>query len=345
MTQYMRTFIGLFIAATTITGIHAQQPAEQQQEQQPIPDTTRTNPREHVQINALDHVLQKGSGNEYFQHKKIGDRLFFSADGGFTMMHSKDAVARINRPKVQLGVSVGDWLTPVHGVRLGLNVGEYGSSTGDPRHIGLSADYLMNLTSLLHKEKLDRTVEVIGLAGGELQMVRKDGGWSMNPGFRIGIQTRFNVSRSTFLYIEPRIGIYTDNIDAAKSVLGYDYQASLMLGLGYRLNGGQGFRSISSEPFSCENFVENLFYGISAGATSFFTENIDHMFSHTRPIGSLFVGKQFSSSSALRLSASVGYAQNFPDLRSKMALIDLDYLLDIPALCQDMIRTDCSTPN
>lgn len=329
MTQYMRILTGLFIAATTITGIHAQQP-----EQQPIqePDTTRTHAREHVQFNALDHVLQKGFGNEHFQNKKFGDRLFITADGGFTMMHTKDAVARLNKPKFQIGISVGDWLTPVHGVRLGINGGEYGSSIGNPKHYGISADYLMNFSALVRKDNPDRTVEVIGLAGCELQMVKKDGNWSVNPGFRIGIQTRFNVSRSTFLYIEPRIGIYTDNIDAAESFLGYDYQASLMVGLGYRLNGGRGYRTSNSTPFHNEHFVENLFYGFSAGATTFAYHDADHILSHMGPVGSAFVGKQVSSVSAFRLSASIGYAKNFTDQRSKMALLDLDYQLDIPAL-------------
>lgn len=330
MTQYIRILASILITATATIGIHAQEPSTQQPAQ--APDTTRTNAREHVQFNALDHVLQKGYGNEHFQNKKFGDRLFITVDGGLTSMHSKNALMRINKPRFQVGISVGDWFTPVHGIRLGVNGGEYGSSTGTPKYFGFSADYLMNLSSLVRKDNPNRTVEVIGLAGAELQVVRNNGSWSVNPGFRLGVQTRFNVSRSTFLYIEPRIGIYTDNIDGAKSFLGYDYQASLMVGLGYRLNGGRGYRTESSIPFHSENFVENLFYGFSAGATTFAYRDAKHMLTNAGPIGSLFIGKQVSSTSAFRLSASVGYAQNFRDRRSKMAMVDLDYLLDIPSL-------------
>lgn len=51
----------------------------------------------------------------------------------------------------------------------------------------------------------------------------------------MGMQTRFNFSPLTFFYLEPRIGIYSDGIDGIKTWMRYDWEASLMAGLGYRL--------------------------------------------------------------------------------------------------------------
>ncbi len=313
----------LLTAAFITSGTHAQE--------QQLPDTTRTDAREHVQFNALDHVLQKGYGNERFPSKKFGDRLFLSVEGGLTSLHTPGYLARLTRPGVQGGVTVGDWITPVHGLRLGANAGQYKSAAGNLTHLGLSADYLMNLSALVRKDNPERKVEVIGIAGAELQMVKDkyNGKWTINPGFRIGLQTRFNVSRSTFLYIEPRIGLYSDNIDGIKQYLKYDYAASLMVGLGYRLNGGRGHRQWEGlTPFSNESFADNMFFGLSGGAGTFICRSAKHMWSSAGPIASAHIGKWFSSISALRLSASGGYMNNFADTRSKITALDLDYLFN-----------------
>lgn len=121
-------------------------------------------------------------------------------------------------------------------MRVGLNAGLHNGLAGvNPYFVGLSADYLMNITSLLHKDNPVRMFELIGVAGGEYQLLYRTGNWSHAGGFRLGMQTRFNFSPLTFFYLEPRIGIYSDGIDRIKTWMRYDWEASLMAGLGYRL--------------------------------------------------------------------------------------------------------------
>lgn len=76
----------------------------------------------------------------------------------------------------------------------------------------------MNITSLLHKDNPVRMFELIGVAGGEYQLLYRTGNWSHAGGFRLGMQTRFNFSPLTFFYLEPRIGIYSDGIDGIKDL-------------------------------------------------------------------------------------------------------------------------------
>lgn len=114
----------------------------------------------------------------------------------------------------------------------------------------------MNITSLLHKDNPVRMFELIGVAGGEYQLLYRTGNWSHAGGFRLGMQTRFNFSPLTFFYLEPRIGIYSDGIDGIKTWMRYDWEASLMAGLGYRLLSDPVRRKAPfSEPIKVSSFL------------------------------------------------------------------------------------------
>lgn len=98
--------------------------------------------------------------------------------------------------------------------------------------------------------------ELIGVAGGEYQLLYRTGNWSHAGGFRLGMQTRFNFSPLTFFYLEPRIGIYSDGIDGIKTWMRYDWEASLMAGLGYRLLSDPVRRKAPfSEPIKVSSFL------------------------------------------------------------------------------------------
>ena len=189
-----------------------------------------------TQFNGLNYMLQRPAKNERFARKKFGDHLFFTGEAGVTAVRSAGSLFATPGIGLRGGLAVGDWFTPVHGVRLGLNAGVHNGLGGvNPYFAGLSADYLMNLSALLHKDNPVRMFELIGVAGGEYQLLYRRGNWTHGGGFRLGMQTRFNFSPLTFFYLEPRVGIYTDGIDGISTWMRYDWEASLMAGLGYRL--------------------------------------------------------------------------------------------------------------
>lgn len=191
---------------------------------------------ENNQFNGLDYTLQKPAKNERYAKKKFGDHLFISGEAGLILDRSAGSLFATPGLGLRAGLTVGDWFSPVHGMRVGLNAGLHNGLAGvNPYFVGLSADYLMNITSLLHKDNPVRMFELIGVAGGEYQLLYRTGNWSHAGGFRLGMQTRFNFSPLTFFYLEPRIGIYSDGIDGIKTWMRYDWEASLMAGLGYRL--------------------------------------------------------------------------------------------------------------
>ena len=157
---------------------------------------------ENNQFNGLDYTLQKPAKNERYAKKKFGDHLFISGEAGLILDRSAGSLFATPGLGLRAGLTVGDWFSPVHGMRVGLNAGLHNGLAGvNPYFVGLSADYLMNITSLLHKDNPVRMFELIGVAGGEYQLLYRTGNWSHAGGFRLGMQTRFNFSPLTFFYL------------------------------------------------------------------------------------------------------------------------------------------------
>ena len=83
-----------------------------------------------VQFNALDYRLQPVAGNERFKERKFGDRLFLTAEGGVLWNGAHNSTVAIGEPGAMGGLSIGDWFTPVHGMRIGINTGSQPSQYG-----------------------------------------------------------------------------------------------------------------------------------------------------------------------------------------------------------------------
>lgn len=282
-------------------------------------------------FNALDYVLQRPAPARSFEHKKFGDRLFFSADGGPSWMRAEpDRLGSFNRG-FRLDVTAGDWITPVHGWRLGLsygrNKGERGAST---TFVGLSADYVMNISSLLLGDNSRRRFELLGIMGGEVMGVHnKKENFKPAGGIRFGIQPRLYLNPTTYFFVEPRLGLYTDALDGVVSWHKYDWQVQALVGLGYRLNGGRGNSHIDNSMFVNEMFRNNLFWGISGSVSALGSSTTDLMHRLT-PQGSAHIGKWFSAASGLRLQFGGGYLKESHDgERQYDAMLDLDYMLNL----------------
>lgn len=285
-------------------------------------------------MNALDYVLQRPNPNETFESKKFGDHLFFSAGGGTDWTRSNNGPLGIHpKTSYRFGLSVGDWITPAHGWRLSLEGGKHkGVNGSQPKFIGLSADYLMNFSSLLRNYDPDRRFELIGVVGLELEGVFKNRhNRKMAYGVHIGIQPRLYLSPMTYLFLEPRIGYYSDGIDMATSWNRYDWNASVMAGIGFRLNPLRGFK-VDNSLFVNESFADNLFYGSNAGVNTLLkasSSNSEYAYGAT--VGA-FVGKWFSATSALRLSGHAGVINQPQSPARWVGIGDIDYILNVNSI-------------
>ncbi len=286
--------------------------------------------RGSTQFNGLDYLLQKPAKNEKFESKRFGDHLFFAGEGGITMLRNANSWFATPGVGGRIGVSVGDWFTPVHGVRLGVNAGWHNGVGGhDPYFTGLTADYLMNITALLHKYNPSRMFELIGVAGLEYQLLYGHNQWTHTGGMRLGMQTRFNMSPLTFFYLEPRFGIYADGIDEVKTWRHWDWEASLVAGFGYRLL-SEPVRK--NKPFV--GWGRGIFISAGAGFSALWNESTS-LSLDLGGSGVLAVGNQFSPVSAFRLMGSLHYFPQKPEekmYRRASFGLQLDYLCDMHAL-------------
>ncbi len=282
------------------------------------------------QFNALDYVLQSPAKNEKFASKKFGDHLFLTGEGGITMLRTPNYWFATPGVGLRAGVAVGDWFTPVHGARVGISGGWHNGEGGhNPYLIGVSADYLMNLSSLLRKDNPNRRFEFIGAAGLEYQLLYRRGDWFRAGGLRLGLQTRLNFSPLTFFYLEPRFGIYTDGIDAQKTWRHWDWEGALMAGFGYRW---------LSEPVRKNTpFVghgRGFFVSGGAGLTSLWRSSMT-LSTESGAAAMLAIGHQFTPVSSLRLSGFLHYFPQNPEKRKwdKSSFgLNLDYMFNLHSL-------------
>ena len=126
-------------------------------------------------FNALDHTLQKLLKIEKFEEKKFGDHLFVIPEVGITLMQKPNSMLSPAGVGARGGLLIGDWITPVHGVRIGLNGGQHNGVSINTNFVGLSADYLMNMSALLRGDNPNRLFEVLGIAGLEYQLIYNTG--------------------------------------------------------------------------------------------------------------------------------------------------------------------------
>ncbi|MDE6120809.1 MAG: hypothetical protein K2F63_03370, partial [Muribaculaceae bacterium] len=216
-----------------------------------------------VGMNAIDHVLQRPASTPTFDQKRFGDHFFLS--GGVALSDYGARPSSGFRPGFRGEISFGDWITPVHGWRVTAGAGVHSKKAGQAWKVfgSVGADYLMNFSSLTRGENPSRKVEFIGALGGEYQRIRFNGAWGNELALRASFQTRFNIQPSLYLYIEPRIALVAGTRFAGDGWRRFRPDASLSIGLGYRLL-SKAERLAASEPFML-TADSHLFFGVGGG--------------------------------------------------------------------------------
>ena len=112
------------------------------------------------------YLLQRPPVTKHYENKKVGDHAFLEFGLGFNTYFTHSTPMKMYTPGSMGSITVGDWITPEHGVRVGLNFGEYKLSEIDARAAGFSVDYMMNFTALgSRKYEKHQPWEFYGIAG------------------------------------------------------------------------------------------------------------------------------------------------------------------------------------
>ncbi|MBD5365993.1 MAG: hypothetical protein HDR82_03100 [Bacteroides sp.] len=277
-------------------------------------------------FNAMDYRLQKPLGNPLFpdDQRGLGRNFFFGFNASGSLLGNNFSNGL--KPGAALGIRMGSWFSPVHGIRIGGDAGIHSVHKGidNTWYAGVHADYLLNLTNLLRGYNPNRRFELIAVMGAQLQRNRQDGIWGTNYGFTASMQTRFNVEPSMYLYLEPQLSLLAGSrYDAPHSNNRFHTDLTLNVGLGYRILTGR-LRAEGSSPFR-QSDDDNLYFGGGIGA--FGMMNVHPKFNN--PYLRAYVGKMFSSTSGLQVSAGYGYYRTGYRPNQHLVMGSLDYVLNL----------------
>lgn len=253
---------------------------------------------------ALQHTLQRRTANEKFEKGSFTDHLFLSAGIGPWGLFSSDG----NGTGAKAGLFLGKWMTPVHGLRIGANIGYLPSGEARPKAkiFGGSLDYMLNISSLAYRYDYNRRFELLGITGLEGGGSNVDS-WKLYGGVYLGMQGKWHVSPLLDLFIEPRIGWYSDRMSQVSSWRNFQAAGNLFAGFTYNMVPAE-YRS--SSRFESKSFFDHLFVSLSGGVNALKVSGMKETVKGAGPAFSLGIGKWFTPFSALRLTASAGYCDS-----------------------------------
>lgn len=270
-------------------------------------------------INASEYMIPKRRGAEKFELSERGEHLFFSAATGFEYLPDVGSGNSKHGPKVTL--YAGNWFTPAIGIRGGIDYSRWMGNKKTDR-IGLSLDYLINISAFAARYNPDRLFEVVAVMGASYQVHLMKGERAVHSyGLHGGLQGKFNITPAFNFFIEPQLGIYPDRIDRNYSWRRYDIMGSLMVGVTYK-----------PSEFHQSALLKNGFASVSAGMGNTGDLAVNTEFA---------LGKWFGSPSinGVRISAgsSTAFLENFDGKAKRDFNVNLcvDYLCNLTTLFAD----------
>ena len=275
---------------------------------------------------SFDYLLQKPSVAKHYKNKKFGDHLFI--EGGVQALshvsHSEDNGIHFNNIVPWGYVGIGDWMTPLHGWRLSFQAGNYMFKQQQSKILGASLDYMLNLNAVASPTyDQPKPFEVYGIAGADIFRSETHQKIDYAWGLHIGLRGQYHVSPYTYLFLEPRLGVYTDELIHKEYWRKYILAANAIAGVGYRLNPanrkGYCYRST--------HFLDDTFISIAGGASNML--NLGSRFGFSRQfgaIGQISAGKWFNPFSAVRLTAGAALQNQPKDNRTKAVHAGIGYM-------------------
>lgn len=256
-----------------------------------------------VPNSALNHMLQRPKVAKHFEDKTFGDHLFVEGGIGTNSIVTRSS-SHFSPVGLTAQLGIGDWVTPLHGWRFGVQGGKISGEKNSGNIMGGSLDYLLNITALSVPTLRDsaysnpRLFELIAKAGMDYVYTTNHGEHENVLGAHLGLRGQANLSRFGYFYLEPMVGIYSDKITNERNWRGYRFAASVAAGLGYRLQEG----SSTGEWEDDGHFLNHTFVSLTAGPSAL----LQSSGSQTKYAGARaggYIGKWFNAYSGVRLGA------------------------------------------
>lgn len=237
-------------------------------------------------FNALEYTLQKRyipQGRTIDPQAK-GKNFSFSVMGGIQELRGMGA----GLPAVfDAGMAVSKEVNAFNTYRLSA----VGGFNKEIKRGGLEIDHLFNLSDYLKGYQQGQhwnLYTVVGIGG---YAVKRDGADLKIAGsLHGGVQMQYHVAKNWDAFIEPKIYLYTDGIDAMTSYKRYDIGYGVTAGISYRFTALPGIRMKSEDP------GDNLFIEGSIGAQGDFAKGVRSNLGGLKPLGpsmAFSVGKWF----------------------------------------------------
>ena len=283
-------------------------------------------------FHAHRYALQKPHFAKKFEKKVLGDRLFFDFGAGLTFPFSG---SQNSKSGFVTGISVGDWLTPEHGVRAGIKFGNYTYGNYDISAKGLTLDYLMNISALSTPGKTytPKRFEVLGVAG--LDILHRSFGNASNFGLgvHVGGRAQYSIPQSIFqIYAEPRLyfmdgrgqGSYTSNM----------YKSGMEVLFGLSVLPYQRVIPTGNQADLDDDghFLNNTFIYFAGGPQVLLSPLNGTMFNTLGARAQGGIGKWFNRGYGVRLSGYTNFLQEKDDAKNKGFGISADAMIDLTYL-------------
>lgn len=172
------------------------------------------------------------------------------------------------------------------------------------KRAAVEIDHIFNIQDYLlgyHTNAVFNVSTVVGL--GAYMVYPKDGGRKFAGGLHGGLRVSRMFTQNLEVYVEPKVHLFTDDIEAVESPRRYNFGTELTAGLTYHFTGIPIRRYPNLDP------CDQLFYELYAGAQGDFSNRVTEHLSSSEcwgPTAGLAVGKWWMPI-GLRASAFSGF--------------------------------------
>lgn len=277
---------------------------------------------------ALEHLLQRPPVAKHYENKKFGDHLFVEAGGGFSSTPlGTEHFFKLEKPGFQGNAAIGDWVTPLHGWRVGVQAGTYRLGDIKTKAAGFTADYLLNLTALsAPRYDTPRPLEWSAVAGLEANWAHNATTTRKTVGAHLGLRGQVNFSHYSYFYVEPQFGFNEDNLYHTDTWRRYRLTGRVQAGLGYRLVPTARKQQRDS---SDGHFLNHTFVEFAAGPSLISNSSPSSWDKRKGARAQLSLGKWWNPYSGVRLTGTISTYRERPQKRAKVLSVSAGYLLNL----------------
>lgn len=215
-------------------------------------------------FDAKDYLLQKRYVPQprYIDKKAKGRNFSIGVNGGVSKLQGQGSWLPIMG---EFGVSLTKDANGFNSYRIAV----MGGMNEMQKKIGLEVDHIFRIGDYLTGWDANRNFYIETVMGIGFYGTRPNSGnTDFSAGLHGGLILTRRLGRNWEIYLEPRLNLFTDGIDAREASRKYDIGLQALAGLKYRLT-GYDFSTIGNK-----DIMDNMFYEIYAGAQGDFSDRV-----------------------------------------------------------------------